>query len=350
MLQLRPAIHRVAAAKDMAMDRPKLEPAGYFRRINLLPHQLTRDITPTADAIVLCHLGVPRIDPDRWKLDIAGLVGKPRTIGLDALRGFARHTVETVHQCAGSPLAPAEPTRRICNLRWTGALLADILKQCDVSPDARFLWSTGADYGDFAGVKIENYVKDLPIERLADDVLIAYEINGEPLPPENGFPARLVVPGFYGTNSVKWLTRIEAAAGRSDSPFTTTWYNDPVRDAHGRDTGQTRPVWSIAPESLIVAPGPDATIRRGTEIEVWGRAWADKGIDRVEIDFGDGDDWTKAALAPRNERGWQRFSLRWTPATVGAQRLRSRAFAIGGEVQPAAGQRNAIHSLTVQVV
>jgi DMSO/TMAO reductase YedYZ molybdopterin-dependent catalytic subunit len=339
----------MAAAKDMAMDRPRLEPAGYFRRINLLPHQLTRDITPTADAIVLCHLGVPRIDPDSWQLEIAGMVGKPRTIGFEELRALPRHTVETVHQCAGSPLAPAEPTRRICNVRWTGVRLAEILKGCELSPDARYLWSTGADYGEFSGVKIDNFVKDLPIERLKEDVLIACEINGDPLPPENGFPARLVVPGFYGTNSVKWLKRIEAASRRSDSPFTTTWYNDPIRDQQGHDTGQTRPVWSIAPESLIVSPGPDATIPRDTEIEIWGRAWADKGIDRVEIAFGDDERWVAASLEPRNDRAWQRFSMRWAPGTAGAQTLRSRAYSADGEVQPASGQRNAIHSLTVHI-
>jgi len=76
MLRGRTAMNRVAAAKEMTMDRPRLEPAGYFRRINLLPHQLTRDITPTTDAIVLCHLGVPRIDPDSWKLEIGGMVDR----------------------------------------------------------------------------------------------------------------------------------------------------------------------------------------------------------------------------------------------------------------------------------
>ena len=145
-----------------------------------------------------------------------------------------------MHECAGSPLAPFEPTRRVCNVRWTGARVSDILGDCGIAPEARFLWSSGADYGEFSGVNVDHFVKDLPLERLSEDVLIAYEVNGEPLPPENGFPARLVVPGFYGTNSVKWLTRLEVAVGRSESPFTTTWYNDPIKDVAGIDTGKTQ--------------------------------------------------------------------------------------------------------------
>lgn len=330
------------------MDRPKLEPAGYFRRISLLPHQMTKDITPTADAIVLCHLGIPRIDAASWRLEIGGMVERPRVLSFDELRRLPRQSVETVHQCAGSPLVPFEPTRRVCNVRWTGACLADLLGDCGLSSDAKFLWSSGVDYGEFSGVTIERFVKDLPIERLAEDVLVAYEINGEKLPPENGFPVRLVVPGFYGTNSVKWLTRIEAAPVRSDSPFTTTWYNDPILDSAGCDTGQTRPVWSIAPEAVIVAPFPGQEIQRGAEIEIWGRAWADKGIARVEVSCGY-KNWLAASLEPRKQRGWQRFSLFWTPTTPGPATLQCRAYSVDGGVQPAAGQRNAIHSVDVRI-
>ena len=119
------------------------------------------------------------------------------------------------------------------------------------------MWSHGADYGEFAGVAVERYTKDLPLSRLSADVLIATELNDEPLLAENGFPARLVVPGFYGTNSVKWLTGMTLADRRADSPFTTRWYNDAVLDGEGRATGQTVPVWAIAPESVIVAPAPE---------------------------------------------------------------------------------------------
>jgi DMSO/TMAO reductase YedYZ molybdopterin-dependent catalytic subunit len=118
------------------------------------------------------------------------------------------------------------------------------------------VWSTGADYGEFGGVSVETYVKDPPVNRVKSDALVAYEMNGAPLAPEHGFPARLVVPGFYGTNSVKWLTRMTLAEARAPGPFTTRWYNDPVEDDRASARGRTVPVWAIAPQSVIVAPAP----------------------------------------------------------------------------------------------
>ena len=96
----------------------------------------------------------------------------------------------------------------------------------------------------------------MPIERLAPDILVAFELNGAPLSAEHGFPARLVIPGYYGTNSVKWLDRITLADQRPAGLFATRFYNDPVLGADGQSTGQTRPVWAIAPESVIVEPAP----------------------------------------------------------------------------------------------
>src|SRR2546430_2537837 len=129
--------------------------------------------------------------------------------------GYEKVSVTSVHQCAGSPMAPSEPTQRVCNVTWAGARLADILAECEPRPTARFVWSTGADYGEFSGGSVEAYVKDLPINRVKSDALVAYEMNGAPLAPEHGFPARLVVPGFYGTNSVKWLTRMTLPEARA---------------------------------------------------------------------------------------------------------------------------------------
>ena len=139
-------------------------------------------------------------------------------------------------------------------------------------PAARYVWSHGADHGEFGGAFVEGYAKDLELARAEDDVLIAYEMNGRALPPEHGFPARLVVPGYYGTNSVKWLTRITLAEGRALGPFTKRWYNDPVLDASGDETGETTPVWSVAPDSVIVSPSPQETVDRSHEREIWG--WA----------------------------------------------------------------------------
>jgi len=184
--------------------RAKLDPHKFIRRISLAPHQMQDRLTRVEDAIVLCHLGLPRIAREDWSLAIDGLVVRPRTLSFSDLMRYEKISVTSVHQCAGSPLAPSEPTQRVCNVTWAGARLADILAECEPHPTGRFVWSTGADHGDFAGVSIDAYVKDMPVDRVRSDVLVAYEMNREPLKPEHGFPARLVVPGFYGTNSVKW--------------------------------------------------------------------------------------------------------------------------------------------------
>lgn len=325
-----------------------LDPAGFYRRIPLEPHRLVDRRTRTEDVIVLCHLGVPRIRPDDWSLEIGGLVRSPLTLRLSDLMARPKSTVVSVHQCAGSPLDPETPTRRVCNVAWSGVRLAELIDQCGVLPTARFVWSTGMDHGTFGGVECQSYVKDLPLERVSADVLVAYELNGEPLRPENGYPARLIVPGYYGTNSVKWLSRIELADRRSDSPFTTRWYNDPVRDREGRPTGAMQPVWSIAPEAVVVAPASGARLEVGAPVEIWGWAWADGGVDHVELSPDGGETWFPADLESADDRSWQRFRCTWTPPAAGALTLSVRARA-GDRVQPAAGARNAIHTVNVLV-
>ncbi|HXW29703.1 MAG TPA: molybdopterin-dependent oxidoreductase [Xanthobacteraceae bacterium] len=306
--------------------------------------------TATADAIVLCHLGVPRLDRDAWSLTVDGLVARTRVLRFEDLARYPQATVTSMHQCAGSPLQPAEPMRRICNLAWSGARLADILADCRPAAAAKFVWAQGADHGAFDGIAVDAYVKDFPIERAAADVLIAYELNGAPLPAEHGFPARLMIPGYYGTNSVKWLMRLTLAEGRARGPFTTRWYNDPVRDADGRDTGRTAPVWAIAPESVIVAPAADEAVSAAIEREIWGWAWADGGVRAVAVTCDDGASWQPAQLEAPRGREWQRFALRWTPMARGAVRLASRATSTDGARQPESGWRNAIHYVPVSVI
>ena len=330
------------------MIRAKLDPHQFVRRIPLAPHQMQDRHTRVEDAIVLCHLGVPRLAREDWSLTIDGLVARPRTLSFADLMRYEKISVTSVHQCAGSPLAPHEPTQRVCNITWGGARLADVLADCEILPSARFVWSTGADYGEFDGVVVDAYVKDLPLDRVGSDVLLAYEMNGAPLTPEHGFPARLVVPGFYGTNSVKWITRMTLAEARASGPFTTRWYNDPVESNREFGSAGTVPVWAIAPQSVIVAPAPDATINASETIEIWGWAWADGGVSQVEISI-DGGDWRPAQLEPATGRAWQRFTLSWTAVNRGATTLASRAARASGECQPASGRRNAIYRVSVNV-
>jgi sulfane dehydrogenase subunit SoxC len=331
------------------MMRADLDPAHPIMRHPLQPHELLDRVTRAENMIVLCHLGVPRLDLGDWSLSIDGLVSRPMRLTFAELERLPHAEIVSVHQCCGSPLRPEEPTRRVTNVVWSGMQLSDLLAACQPNAAARFIWSSGADYGVFEGVRCEAFAKDLPLERVADDVLIADQMNGAPLLPENGYPVRLVVPGFYGTNSVKWLTRLTLAATRGAGPFTTRWYNDPVRDGSGQPTGATSPVWSIAPESVIVSPAPDPTVPIGQTVEVWGWAWADRGADRVTVSVDGGSNWMPAALEPRAGRAWQRFTARWRPERSGRYEICCRSQSTGGRSQPLSGARNAVHRISVQV-
>lgn len=324
-----------------------MSPAHPFKRDPVPPHALRERFTPRADVFVLCHLGVARIERSEWGLAIDGLVERPLRLCFEDLAGFPRCELSSVHQCCGSPLAPREPTRRVTQVRWGGVRLEDVLARARPLPEARFVWSRGADHGEFAGVSLDGFVKDLPLERVGRDVLLADELNGEALSAELGAPVRLVVPGFYGTNSVKWLRRLTLARERVDSPFTRRWYNDPVLDARGRETAERAPVWAIAPESVIVSPAPGALVERGRACEIWGWAWADAGVCQVEVRTDAGA--RTALLEPVRGHEWQRFALEWVPEQSGAVRLSSRARARDGAAQPDAGARNARYEVALSV-
>ncbi len=330
------------------MRRVTLEPHRLFRRLPLAPHQMRDRLTRAEDAIVLCHLGVPRIAREHWSLTIDGLVASSLTLTFADLARFAKFEVTSVHQCAGSPMRPREPSQRVCNLKWGGVRLADILSGCRPSAAAAYVWATGADFGAYEGVNVDAYVKDLPMARAMGDALLAFEMNDAPLAPEHGYPARLVVPGFYGTNSVKWLTRLTLAATRAQGPFTTRWYNEPVHDAAGSARQQTAPVWSIAPQSVIVTPAPGAELAAGQATEIAGWAWADGGVRALDV-LADAETWQPAALEAPTGRAWQRFTLAWMPTRYGPATLASRAVSSRGDSQPESGRRNAIYRVPVTV-
>ena len=320
-----------------------MDPAHYVRRIVHEPHQTTARVTAQRDLFVLAHLGIPRVDPALWRLEIAGLVERPLTLSLDEIRRRPATRVESFHQCAGAPRRPDLATRRIANVQWEGIELAPLLAECGVAAEARYLWACGLDGGDYDGLAARWYVKDMPLSRLAEGgVLLAYAVNGEPLSPEHGFPLRLVIPGWYGTNAVKWLWRLELAAGRAAGPFTTTLYNDPDPTGAG-----TRPVWEAGPEALIVAPAPGLIAR--APVEIWGWAWAARGVARVEVSLDGGGSWAAARLEPRREWSWQRFSYEWRPERPGAATLMARASDTQGATQPPEKARNAVHRVDIRV-
>jgi len=168
-------------------------------------------------------------------------------------------------------------------------------------------------------------------------------LNGEPLSAKHGFPARLVAPGYYGHNSVKWVCRLEAAAHRARGYFTENLYTDP-----GRDGAPAVPVWEIEPESLIVSP-TDGSLRTGPAITVWGWAWSATAVERVEISTAGGQSWVLAELEGRRDRSWQRFSYQRVPTRDGPHAIKARARDRSGRMQPESGRRNAVHGIGVTV-
>ena len=331
-------------------ERPRMEPASGLRQIRSRPHEMKDAVTATEDLFVIAHLGVPRIDPAHWALIIDGLVGRTLTLGLDDLKARPKRWLRPA-PVLWQPAEPTVPTRRVANVRWGGVNLAELLDELGVEKSARYLWSFGLDGGVFAGASCDWFVKDLPLERLAaGDVLLAYELNGSPLPPEHGFPLRLVVPGYYGKNSVKWLWRLHLAERRAEGLFTTTYYNDSLgADDIAAGLPSRRPVWATAPEAIIVNPAPDAVVAAGESIEIWGWAWSFRGITAVEVSVDGGTSFTRAALESQRGWAWRRFSLPWQPADRGEMLLSARAIEAGGASQPFDGARNAVHTVRVAV-
>ncbi len=318
---------------------------GLVREYPLKPAAMTNRLTATEDLFVLAHMGLPEVDLDGWSFDIAGLVARLATLTLDDLAMFPQRSIEAAHQCAGSPLKPTLPTRQVANVRWGGVDLHDLLDTVGVDARATYLWTSGIDHGAYAGVAQAHYQKDMPLSRVAEgDVLIATQLNGAPLTHKHGAPARLVIPGFYGTNNVKWISRLELADRRADSLFTTRFYNDPIP---GEQT--TKPVWRFGPESLIVAPSSETYIDHGEAVEIWGWAWSHTDVRRVEVSTDGGATWRGAALEPRHQRSWQRYRLTWNPDHPGTYRLQCRATDAEGQTQPLDGARNQVHGIDVVV-
>src|SRR5262245_11366548 len=286
------------AARLATPRRPPMDPETGVRHVRLSPHEMLDPVTATKDVFVIAHLGVPRVDAAQWSLRIDGLVGRSQVLTLDDLKARPKTVVEAVHQCCGSPLEPTVPTRRATNVRWGGVDLAALLNDLGIDPQARFLWSHGLDGGEFAGTSCDWFVKDLPLQRLAaGGVLLAYELNGAPLPAEHGFPVRLVVPGYYATNSVKWLWRLHLATERFQGPFTSTFYNDPAKaEDVAAGLPPRQPVWATAAESLIVRPAPDATVPVDLPTEIWGWAWSFRGVESVEISVDGGARFSPAIV------------------------------------------------------
>jgi DMSO/TMAO reductase YedYZ molybdopterin-dependent catalytic subunit len=318
-----------------------MDPSATYRRLVPVDH-LASPVTPSDDVYVIAHMGIARVDVSQWRLTIDGLVERPFELDYDALTSLPATEVTAVLECFGNPVEPEVATRRVGNVVWRGVRLAELLERAVVKPEARHVCPEGLDSGSFANVYSDRYVKDLPLARaLEPDVLVAWAMNGEALTAEHGFPARVFVPGYFGTNAVKWLSRITLAAERPESLFTTRLYNRRV-------DGESRPVREIDVHAVIVSPAENATLTIGHHtIEGW--AWGAWPVSAVDVSTDGGATWRPARVTPRGkDHQWQAFTYTWDASVPGRYALHARATDERGRMQPAAG-RNRIHIISVTV-
>jgi DMSO/TMAO reductase YedYZ molybdopterin-dependent catalytic subunit len=310
---------------------------------------LRHEITPIGLHYLLVHYDIPVVDPATWTLSVGGRVGRELELTLDDLRARDAVTAPVTMECAGNGRALLEPrpvsqpwlTEAVGTAEWTGVPLAALLAEAGIADGAVEVVFTGLDRGVEGGVE-QLYERSLALaDALRDDVLLAYACNGAPLPPQHGFPLRLLVPGWYGMTSVKWLARITVV----DEPFTGYQMVTGYRMRADEDEDGT-PVTRIEPRSLLVPPGiPDFMTRRRFlapgRHRLEGRAWSGWGpIERVDISTDGGSTWHPAAVgdAP-GPAAWAPFAFDWD-ATEGDHVLCARAHDATGRGQPDAPSWN----------
>ena len=346
------------ADPDEAISVDELRLAG---RNHALPLEALRyDVTPVGLHYLLIHYDIPDLDGERWRLEVAGQVERPFTLDLDTIRGRPRVTHTVTLECAGNGRAQLAPRPMsqpwldgaVGTAAWTGTPLADLLAEAGVRRDAVDVVFTGADHGIERGVE-QDYARALPVaECMREEVLLAYEMNGQPLLPQHGYPLRLVVPGWYGMAQVKWLRSITVL----DTAFTGFQNAVAYRLQVGDEPGE--PVSRIKPRALLIPPGfPDFMSR--TRIlaagahRIEGRAWSGHApISRVEISSDDGATWNEAELGPQRERyAWRQWTYEWH-AAPGSYLLAARATDAAGHTQPVEQpwNRQGMASNTVQRV
>lgn len=300
-------------------------------------------VTPPGLHYTLSHFDIPLLDPAAWRLELDGLVARPLTLDLPTL--LARPAVEQVVtlECAGNGRMLMEPhtvsqpwaEEAVGTARWRGVPLASLLEEAGVGPEAVEIVFSGPDAGVQGGER-QVFRRSLPLAIARQpDILLAYAMNGQPLPPQHGAPLRLVVPGWYGMASVKWLVAITAVAQPFQGYQQLRSYRY-TQDA--ADPGE--PVTLARVRSLMIPPGvPDFLARtrfvQAGEIEIHGRAWSGAGpIVRVDFSGDGGVSWQEAAVSPpESPYAWSSWGVRWR-ARPGRYTLLSRATDAAGRRQP----------------
>jgi len=302
-------------------------------------------VTPVGMHYLLIHYDIPLVG-DEWTLSVDGNVGAPLVLALDELRALPAHEIVATMECAGNgrarftprPLSQPWLDEAIGTGRWRGARLRDVLERAAPGDHAVEVLFTGLDRG-IEGGEEQEFQRSLPLALARDeDVLLAYDLNGAPLPPQHGSPLRLLVPGWYGMTNVKWLARITLV----DEPFRG--YQQ-ARGYHFRsdedDPGV--PLQRIPPRALMVPPGIPEFMTRGRTVDagrvtIEGRAWSGQApIDAVDFSGDDGSSWTPAQLEgdALGRWAWRGWSYVWD-AQPGDHVIACRARDAAGNEQPLA--------------
>ena len=303
---------------------------------------LRYDVTPAGLHYLLIHFDIPPGDAATWKLAIGGLLARPRDLSLREIRALPAKTLRVTLECAGngraqlSPRYPSMPWMKegVSTAEWTGTPLRALLEAAGVSPAATQIVFHGTDRGVDRGTE-HNYARSLPVaEAMKDDVLLVYAMNGQPLLPQHGAPLRLVVPGWYGMASVKWLAGIEAVEQPFEGIQQTVSYH--FRSRAGE---QGTPCTHMRVNSLMLPPGmPDFFTRSrivdAGRVSLLGRAWSGGGAPISRVEVGVDGAWRDARLAASvGPWAWRGWTFDWD-AAPGECTLECRATDALGNVQP----------------
>jgi DMSO/TMAO reductase YedYZ molybdopterin-dependent catalytic subunit len=328
------------ASGGVTQDELRLAARNHALPLEALRHELT----PVGLHYLLIHYDIPAVDPDAYRLEIGGAVERPLSLSLAELRGRSAVTRAVTLECAGNGRALLEPrpvsqpwlTEAIGTAQWTGVPLGALLEEAGLRDDAVEVLFTGLDRGIEGGVE-QDYERSLPVaEALGADALLAYEMGGAPLPPQHGYPLRLVIAGWYGMAHVKWLRAITAITEPFEGYQQAVGYR--LYDADGNPGAL---VTRMMPRSLTLPPGIPDFLTRARVLDAGpcvlrGRAWSGWApVRRVEVSVDGGASWAEARLGRElDERAWRGWSCEWDAREPGAYVICSRATDGAGNVQP----------------
>jgi DMSO/TMAO reductase YedYZ molybdopterin-dependent catalytic subunit len=316
------------------LDQPPDNPAPDAVRNLLRWQELDSWITPNDEFFAVNHYNWPVIDAAAWTLEIGGQTARPLTFTLDELRSRPRREVVFTLECSGNHGFPWF-IGGIGTARWAGTPLAPILEEAGVLDDGREVVFFGADQGEelVREVKtVQSFGRSMALaDAMSPDNLLCYEMNGAPLPEANGFPLRLIAPGWFGIANVKWLTRIELRSSRYMGRFMAQDY---VTLREEEQDGET--VWrQTSVGRALLKSVPAKVTRSDGRYQIIGAAWG-APIARVEVRI-DAGAWQPATLDASEQAAfaWRMWSLDWPDATPGEHTITTRAIDTAGNIQPA---------------